>query len=128
MAADGNLSGMRPRLVNARIKGRGRAHQRLQRHGSSNIGQLRHTPCARHRQCATAVMACVPLSSARPSLAASCTGCNRHAAALRRPHALALVERFALADDHERQMGQRRQIAAGADRALLRNHRMHARH
>jgi hypothetical protein len=73
-------------------------------------------------------MACVPLSSARPSLAASGSGARpRRRSASPPGKPLASVKRLALANDHQRQMRQRSQIAARAHRALFRNDRMHAR-
>jgi hypothetical protein len=41
-------------------------------------------------------------------------------------HPLVLVERLATAEQHDRQVRQRCQVATGADRALLRHHRHHA--
>ena len=70
----------------------------------------------------------VPLLSARPSLNDSRIGSRP--ARLQRlgaGQALALVERLATAQQHDGQVRQRRQVAAGADRALLRHHRHDAR-
>ena len=41
-------------------------------------------------------------------------------------YALATIKRFAAAEQHQRQMRQRRKVATGADRTQLRHHRHHA--
>ena len=77
---------------------------------------------ARARRCAS--ICAVPLLSARPSLYDSVTGCRpARCSASRARHALALVERFAAAEQHDRQVRQRREIARRADRTQLRHHR-----
>ena len=45
-----HLSRMRPHRVNPLVEGRRRTFERLQRHRSGQIGQLRHTQGARQRQ------------------------------------------------------------------------------
>jgi hypothetical protein len=47
----------------------------------------------------------------------------RAAQGFRAGHALALVEGLAATEQHDRQVRERREVAAGADRALLRHHR-----
>ena len=75
----------------------------------------------------TAVSACVPLSSARPSFASRRTGSMpARCRASQTRQALAAIHRFAFADHAKRQVGQRREIAARADRSLRRNHGVHA--
>jgi hypothetical protein len=67
-------------------------------------------------------MACVPLMSEMPSLDASTMGwmpARRRASAPGRRAPFELG--FAFADEHQRDVGQRREIAAGADAALRRN-------
>ena len=66
-----------------------------------------------------AAIRCVPLMSASPSLGSSATGsrpARRSAAAP--SQALAVELRLALADQHEREVGERREVARGPDRAL----------
>ena len=66
----------------------------------------------------------VPLFSARPSLCDRRIGARpARRKASRARQSLALVEGFAATQQHDRQMRQRRQVAAGADRSLLRHHR-----
>ena len=52
MSRCGNLPGMRPSRLNARVKGGGRAHQRLQRYRAGKVGKLSDAPRASHGQCA----------------------------------------------------------------------------
>jgi hypothetical protein len=72
-------------------------------------------------------MPSVPLMRARPSLARSVTGGGRPAAA-RRPPARPAPGRphLTLADERERAVGQRSQVAAGAERPVLTHHRRDA--
>ena len=73
-------------------------------------------------------MACVPLISEMVSLDSSTSGliCARfNASGAGNPHAF-LVETFAFADQSQRQMRQRSQIAARAHAALRRHHRSDA--
>ena len=65
----------------------------------------------------TAVMSCVPLMRARPSLASSTTGARPGGRAAPPPPAPAppVVTALAFADERQRQVGERRQVAAGAD-------------
>ena len=124
-----NLPGMRPGLVNARDRRPpGVPISASRRHGAGQIGQLRHAPRRAPRPVPpTAVMAWVPFSSARPFLGCQSDGLQPGAPQrLAARHPLALVEGLALADDHQRQVSQRSQIAAGAHRPFFRNHRMHA--
>ena len=72
---------------------------------------------------AMAVETWVPLSSARPSLGPSTTGSRpTRARAAAPPRVRPSIWSFALADCHERQMGERREVAGGADRALGGDH------
>ncbi len=75
----------------------------------------------------TAVITWVPLISASPSFGASSSALDvgqlqRHRAG----HPLAAQRRLALADQDQRQVGERRQVAGGADRSLARHDRVHA--
>ena len=77
---------------------------------------------------ATAVDTCVPLISASPSFGPSATGA-RPAARERvaRPAcARVAVPHLAFADQHERDVRERREVAARADRSAARHARMHA--
>ncbi len=82
----------------------------------------RKTPSA-----AMPVMTCVPLMSASPSFGAELD--RSQSGALERDVAwqpLAVKERLALADQHERHVRERGEIAARADRALARHDRRDA--
>ena len=117
---------MRPGQVNARIEGGGRAHQRLQRDRSGQIGNLRHAQAARHRQPAHSGHRLGAVQQRQALLGRQNQRLQaRPAQRLASGHPLAFVKRLALADHHQRQMSQRRQIPARAHRTLLRNHRMH---
>ena len=79
----------------------------------------------------TAVDGCVPLISARPSFGPSVIGASpapreRLGAAKHRTARGYRFERLAFADQHQREMRERRQVAAGADRSARRHARMHA--
>ena len=79
---------------------------------------------------ATAVDACVPLMSARPSFASSATGASPARASAAPPSSAAASvadRRVPFADQHERQVRQRREVAARADRSAARHDRMDAR-
>ena len=77
-------------------------------------------------QAPTAVIACVPFNSARPSFAVKLqrlqSGPRKRLSA---GDPLATIERFAFANNHQRQMRQRRQIATRSHGTLFRDHRMH---
>ena len=87
---------------------------------------------ARLRTCSvasspTASMACVPLMSEIASLASSTSGLMSACfSALAAEHARTVIDRFALADQHQSQVSQRSQIAAGAHASLRRNDGMNA--
>ena len=73
---------------------------------------------------ASAVDTCVPLSSASPSLGASVDRLQAGARQrLARRHDAAVDARLAFADQHRREMRERRQVAGRADRSLRRNAR-----
>ena len=76
---------------------------------------------------ATAVDGCVPLISASPSLASSVTGASPAArerlGARLGTSASSPTVAVAFADQHERQMGERREVAARADRSAARARR-----
>ena len=73
---------------------------------------------------ASAVETCVPLRSARPSLAPSASGSMPAARSASAPAgALAVDDELALADQRQREMRERREVARGADRALRRHER-----
>ena len=88
-----------------------------------------HQPRARGHSASApiAAMNCVPLISARPSLAPSSSGCRPAArSASAAGQHLAADLREALADQHQREVRQRSQVAAGAQRAARGHHRVHA--
>ena len=98
MRRGGNLPRVRPGQVNALVEGGRRAHQRLQRHGARPDRPSSATRRARATASPpTAVMAWVPFSSARPSLAAKLQRLQTGAAqGLAAGNPLAAIERLAL--------------------------------
>ena len=75
----------------------------------------------------SASIACVPLTSEMPFFGMQRRrGSTRRAAAPRRRHPRALELRLAFADQHQRHVGQRSQIAARPDAAPRRHHRRDA--
>ena len=75
----------------------------------------------------TAVMCWVPLRSVRPSLASSTSGSiPARRSASRAGIDLAAELGLALADHAEREVGERREVAGGADAAARRDHRVDA--
>ena len=76
---------------------------------------------------AQAVENCVPLISASPSLAARVSGASPAAASASAPgRTPAVVLGLARAEHHRGHVGERREVARGADRALHRHDRGHA--
>ena len=79
---------------------------------------------------ATAVDGCVPLMSASPSFGASVTGCKagpcQRVASRKHRRIMITKRRFAFADQHEREVRERREVAARADRSAGRHARVHA--
>ena len=72
-------------------------------------------------------MNCVPLMRARPSFAASSIGARpAFASASAARHRLPAGVRLALADEDEREMRERREIAARSQRPARGHHRQHA--
>ena len=75
----------------------------------------------------SAVDGWVPLMSARPSFGASATGASPARASASAPDTRPIaVPRLAFADEDQRQVRERRQIAAGANRSARRHDGMHA--
>jgi hypothetical protein len=123
----GRLPGVRPRAHDRRVKGVGRAAQRLEGHGASHVGRLHRPLGAEERERADprhhlrAVVERQPLLGLQPQ--------RLHAGLAKRlgaAHRLAAHLGPSLADQHQRQVRQRRQVARGAHRALLGDHRVHA--
>ena len=88
----------------------------------TSAARARNSHCSSSRQ-PTASIACVPLSSEIPSFDCRSTARFRRVSGLPRRHAHALEFGFALADQHQRHVGQRRQIAAGAHASARGNDR-----
>ena len=122
VAGRGRLAGMRPRGVDARVEGHVGALERVEGQGARPRRRVRARRMASARaRPPTAVMSCVPLMRARPSLASSTTGARPAAAQrLGAGQAPALVDALAFADEREREVREGRQVAARADRALRR--------
>ena len=109
------------------VEGHGRAEQRLERHGARDVGESGEPHRAPQGERADGGQRLRPVEQRKPFLAFQADGVDCGAAQrLPAGQPLAAVDRFTLADDAEREVGQRREIAAGADGALLRDHRVHA--
>ena len=107
-----------------------RPAQRINRQRRRDVRRAREPLGPASASAATAVEGCVPLMSASPSFASSTTGVSpaRASASRRRHHACVVADgRLAFADQHQRQVGERREIAARADRSAARHARVHAR-
>ena len=104
-----------------------RALQRLERERARDVGGARQPPRAHEPERACAAMNCVPLISDSPSFASSRTGASPTAAsASAAGEQLALDPRLAFADERQREVGERREVAARADRAAARHVRQDA--
>ncbi len=91
---------------------------------AATIAASSSAPASRTASPPAAAIRCVPLISARPSLARASTGARpARASASRARQPLAADRRLALADQHEREVRERREVAAGADRAAARHDR-----
>ena len=130
-AADCALSALPARVVNARVERDGRAEQRFERHRAGHVRRRARARAHRARPARRcAVCACVPLMSASPSF-----GCERHrrepgARAAASAAGLALAVRgysVPFADQRQREVRERREVAARAHAALLRDRRADAR-
>ena len=129
LGRDGDLARMRP----GELVGRGERHvrpeQRLDAHRRGHADAVRTSRSASaSRSAPMAPISCVPLSSARPSFAPSVSG-SRPASrrASERRHDLAAELHLAAADERQREVGERREVAGGADAALLGHDRVDAR-
>ena len=126
-ARDFDLMRRAARFLNARVERRVAAGESVDRQRADDDGWRRAAfPRANSPSSASARLSCVPLISARPSFASSAIGSKpaalRHTSA---PARRARRHRFAFADQAQRQMRERREIAGGADRAAFRNDRQH---
>ncbi len=121
------LTAQRPQLVHLRDERVARALQRLERERARAVGGLRQPERANERERACAAMNCVPLISDSPSFATSRTGSSP--AARERVGAveqLAVEPRLPFADERQREVRERREVAGGADRPARRDVRQHA--
>ena len=124
---DRALSRMRPRRVYALVEGDGRAEQGFQRHRARDVGEAREPGGAPERERAHGGERLRSIEQREAFLRCQADGFDAGAlqgGAAR--HALAAIDRFAFADDAERQVGERGQIAGSAHRALRRDHGMNA--
>ena len=122
------LAGMRARRVNPLVEGARRAAQRVERHGADHVGRIRPgSRAASSSRQPMASIACVPLIRLMPSL-----GCRSIGSMPARAQRLAARQdrafefRLAFADQHQRHVGQRREIARRAHAALRRHDRRDA--
>ena len=117
-----DLSRMWPQRVDFLAERAAAAGERVERHRRGEVGgfeQRFRGDRARARRMASICV--VPLLSASPSLNDSRSGASpARCSASRARHALAAIERFAAAEQHDREVRQRRKIAARADRTLFR--------
>ena len=125
LARDRNLARLSANLLNARIEGRVAALQRIDRHGAGDHRGGEQSSAPKSPASASAVETCVPLISARPSLACNLMGCNP---ALRSPSAAGTLApshaHVADAEQRRAQVRQGRQVPRCTHRTLRRNHRI----
>ena len=127
MPGRGYLAAMRPRILNAGVEGHGSATQRLQRHCSGNIRQPdkrlriveRQRSNGRHRL--GAVQESKTFFGFKPQRSQPGTA-QRFAAT----DAFSAIESFSFSNENQREMRQRRKIAARAHRTLFRHDGMNA--
>ena len=121
------LAGDRPGRVDPRLEGVKGDPRSASTDIAATMSAARQPLGVEQASASTAVLACVPLMRARPSFGRSVTA-ERPAHARRpiRGHAgpFSVVEHASLAHENERQVRERRQIAACADRAATRHSRM----
>ena len=121
-----DLAGMRAKRMHFGAQRAAATGERIERHRSGEIGgiqQMFQFDRARARRGEHLRRAVVQREAFLERQAQ-----RRQARALQRfgtRDALALVERLAAAEQHDGQVRQRREIATGADGALLRHHRHH---
>ena len=120
----GGLAGERPRLVHARLERMHRAHQRVDRQRRADVrrpaqslgaGQGKREDRGGHLRAINECEAFLGFERDR-----------REAGLLQRLRAGHAIAIFTFADQHQREMGQRCQVAAGANRAAARYSRMDA--
>ena len=115
----GDLAAMRARGMDALVESCRCSEQGFERHGSGEIGELGHAEGARRAQAAHGCGHGLGAIEQRESfLGFEVNGAMPASRRAQRPDALALVEDFAFADQGEGEVGERREVAAGADRAL----------
>ncbi len=121
------LGGLPARLVDARVERRRRAEQRLERRGTGRVCRHPAAPCPLERECGHRCVRLCAVDQREPLLGAERDGGQAVGAQhLRRgPDALRGPE-LALADEREREVRERREVAAGAHRALLGDRRVEA--
>ena len=125
MLRDRLLAGMGPRLVDARVKRGRRSLERFQAHRPGDVRDPRQTFGAEQGQATHRMHGLRSIQKRQPFLGLEDDRpqprvLERIAARQQRP----FIKRFAFADQRQRQMRQRRQIPARADRPLFRNNRM----
>ena len=119
---------MRPRGVDPRIEGHGRPAQGVDRQGGGHVGGACQPPRVDKGQRQDRRGRLRPVDECEPFFRAERD--RREPRALQRDGAADAAERrqhFAFADQHEREMRQRREVSAGADRAPARHDGMNVR-
>jgi hypothetical protein len=113
--------------MDALVEGGGRAEERFQGHGAGNVGKAREPRCAPQCERADCGQRLRPVQECEAFLALQAHWLDARAVErLTAWQPVAAIHRFALAYDAKGQVRQRREIAAGADRSLLGNQRVHA--
>ena len=111
---------MRARGVDALVEGGRRAAQRFERHGAGEVGEPGDALGAAEGERADRGHGLRAVEEGEAFLGFEANGIDSGAAeGVAAVEAFAAVDGFAFADDAEREVRERREIAAGADRALL---------
>src|SRR5947209_3496944 len=106
---------MRPRGVNPLIEGYGRAEQRFERHRARHVGETGEARRPPQRKCADGRQRLRAVEERETFLALQSHWLDHGAAErLATTHSFSAKDRFTLADDAEREVRKRREIAAGA--------------
>ena len=120
-----DLPAMRTRRVNAFIESDRRSFQSFERHRAGNICEARQLFCAMQRQSADGShrLRSVQQRECLLWLRVAAARCPRVAKRRRSTCVRSSIKRFALANRGQREMRQRREIAARAHRSFFGNHR-----
>src|SRR5712692_9911428 len=119
MIANGFLTRMWAGLLQARIESGRRSLERFQAHGAGNISDMGETFRAQDRQSPHGMHRVCPVEQSESFL---CLYTHRlqpsEAQCFESLHSMTLKKRFAFANQALREMGERSEIATGADRTF----------